>query len=49
MSENPFQLIGENLHTSRIVLKKGKKFSTRNGAEGVPFTSVGGEDLLLGS
>jgi len=47
MSDNPFQLIGENLHTSRIVLKKGKKFSTRNGVEGVPFTSVDGEDLLL--
>ena len=26
MSKNDFQLIGENLHTSRIVLKKGKKY-----------------------
>lgn len=48
MSHNDFQLIGENLHTSRIVLKKGKKFETRDGVEGVPFTSVDGQDLLLG-
>ena len=47
MSSNEFQLIGENLHTSRIVLKKGKKFTTLDGIEGVPFTSVDGEDLLL--
>jgi len=47
MSANDFQLIGENLHTSRIVLKKGKKFATRHGIEGVPFTSLTGEELLL--
>lgn len=47
MSENEFQLIGENLHTSRIVLKKGRRFETRDGTEGVPFRSVDGEDSFL--
>lgn len=47
MGQSGFTVIGENVHTSRIVLKKGKRFETRNGREGVPFTSVDGKDWLL--
>ena len=39
--------MGENVHTSRIVLRKGKRFATRNGVEGVPFDSVDGTPRLL--
>ncbi len=47
MGAPPFTIIGENVHTSRVVLKKGKRFSSEGGVEGLPFTSVDGEQRLL--
>lgn len=46
-SPPPFTVIGENIHTSRALLKKGKRFVNDNGREGVRFTSVAGEERLL--
>ena len=42
-----FVVIGENVHTSRIVLRKGKRFAVRNGVEGVTFETPDGEARLL--
>ena len=42
-----FTLIGENVHTTRIVLRKGKRFATVGGVEGVTFVSEEGEPGLL--
>ena len=47
MSRPEFTVVGENVHTTRIVLRKGKRFAVRNGVEGVPFESVGGDSRLL--
>ncbi len=42
MTHRRFTVIGENVHTSRIVLKKGRRFATNGGVEGVKFVSVDG-------
>lgn len=42
-----FTLIGENVHTTRIVLRKGKRFATRHGVDGVTFVAEDGEPGLL--
>lgn len=47
MNPARFTLIGENVHTTRIVLRKGKRFATRDGVEGVTFVSDEGEPRLL--
>ena len=47
MNRPRFTVVGENIHTSRIVLKKGKRFTSENGVEGVPFTATDGAPLLL--
>ena len=47
MSRRRFTVIGENVHASRIVLRKGKRFSTHGGVEGVTFVSVDGIPGLL--
>ena len=47
MSRRRFTVIGENVHTSRIVLRKGKRFATHGGVEGVTFVSVDGIPGLL--
>ena len=47
MNRRRFTIVGENVHTSRIVLRKGKRFTTRNGVEGVPFDSVDRTSRLL--
>ena len=47
MTGSRFTIIGENVHTTRIVLRKGKRFTTRNGVEGVPYESVDGKARLL--
>ncbi len=47
MNRRRFTIVGENVHTSRIVLRKGKRFATQNGVEGVPFDSVDGTPRLL--
>ncbi len=47
MKGTRFVVIGENVHTSRIVLKKGKRFTTRNGVDGVPFLAIDGAPRLL--
>ena len=47
MSRPEFTVVGENVHTTRIVLRKGKRFTTRNGVAGVPFESEDGTPRLL--
>lgn len=47
MTPARFTLIGENVHTTRIVLRKGKRFDTRDGVDGVTFVSEEGEPGLL--
>ena len=47
MTPRRFTVIGENVHTSRIVLKKGRRFATNGGVEGVKFVSVDGVPGLL--
>lgn len=47
MTEPRFTIIGENVHTTRIVLRKGKHFATRNGVEGVAYERVDGTSRLL--
>ena len=47
MKEPRFVVIGENVHTSRIVLRKGKRFAVENGVEGVTFETLDGESGLL--
>ena len=47
MTEPRFTLIGENVHTTRIVLRKGKRFATRHGVEGVTFEGEDGQPGLL--
>ncbi len=47
MNRPRFTVVGENIHTSRIVLKKGRRFTSENGVEGVPFTAEDGAPLLL--
>lgn len=47
MNRPRFTVIGENIHTSRIVLRKGKRFATHGGVEGVEFVSVDGTQGLL--
>ncbi|MCE2526066.1 MAG: dihydropteroate synthase [Actinomycetia bacterium] len=47
MTPGRFTLIGENVHTTRIVLRKGKRFATHKGVEGVIFVAESGEPGLL--
>lgn len=47
MTSPRFTVIGENVHTTRIVLRKGKRFATRNGVEGVLYERVDGTPRLL--
>ena len=47
MTRPQFSVIGENVHTSRIVLRKGKRFAIENGVEGVTFKGLDGLPRLL--
>ena len=47
MTAGRYTIIGENVHTSRIVLRKGKRFATRGGVDGVTFVSEDGKPGLL--
>ena len=47
MKRPRFTVVGENVHTSRIVLKRGKRFYSKDGVEGVPFESADGTPRLL--
>ena len=42
-----FVVIGENIHTTRVVLKKGPRFTAEGDGEAVRFVSVDGEERLL--
>ena len=42
-----FTVIGENVHTTRIVLRKGKRFATWDGVEGVRYERLDGTPRLL--
>ena len=42
-----FVVIGENIHTTRVVRKKGPRFSGEGDEEAVRFVSADGEERLL--
>ena len=42
-----FIIIGENIHTSRVVLRKGSRFDATEGAEAVRYTDAEGEERRL--
>ena len=42
-----FIAIGENIHTTRVVSKKGPRFATEGLQESVRFVAVDGEERLL--
>ena len=42
-----FVAIGENIHTTRVISKKGQRFDSEGNQESVRFVSVDGEDRLL--
>ena len=42
-----FIVIGENLHTSRVVMRKGGRFDATEGAESVRYTDAEGESRRL--
>ena len=47
MKASRFTVIGENVHTTRIVLRKGKRFGVWNGVEGVLYERLDGTPRLL--
>lgn len=47
MSLDQFTVIGENLHTTRILLRKGKRITAQGGVEGVAFVSEDGHPGFL--
>ncbi len=47
MTSPLFTVIGENVHTTRIVLRKGKRVATRGGVEGVVFETEQGDPGFL--
>jgi len=47
MNSPVFTVIGENVHTTRIVLRKGKRVATQGGVEGVVFVTEKGHPALL--
>ena len=46
-TETDFIIIGENVHTTRVLLKKGKRFWSDGAAEGVTYVTTGGEERVL--
>ncbi len=46
-SDRDFIVIGENIHTTRVVLRKGARVVAEDGVEGVRYTSAEGEARLL--
>ena len=46
-SRNDLIVIGENIHASRVVLRKGKQCVIHDDREFIKFTTVSGENLLL--
>ncbi|MDP6350705.1 MAG: dihydropteroate synthase [Alphaproteobacteria bacterium] len=42
-----FIAIGENVHTTRVLLRKGKRIATEEGVEGIRYQTPDGEDRLL--
>ena len=40
-------VIGENIHTSRVVLRRGKRFEPTEGAEAIRYTDAEGEERRL--
>lgn len=45
--ETDFTIIGENIHTTRVVLRRAKRFVAEPGAEALRYHSVAGEPRLL--
>lgn len=46
-TDTDFIIIGENVHTTRVLLKKGKRFWTDGETEGVTYTTAEGEERVL--
>lgn len=43
----PFVAIGENIHATRVVLRKGRRIATRDGAEAVLYRAADGAERAL--
>jgi len=43
----PFVAIGENIHATRVVLRKGRRITTRDGAEAVLYRAADGAERAL--
>ncbi len=46
-SDSPLIVIGENIHTTRVVLRRSKRFHEDNGFEAIRYQTVDGEERLL--
>lgn len=47
-SPDDFTIIGENIHTTRIVLRRGRRVVEReDGVEGIPFQDADGNELFM--
>ena len=42
-----FDVIGENIHTTRVLLKKGQRFTAQGDEEAVRYVSTDGQEQLL--
>ena len=47
MTTPPLIVIGENIHCTRVALRKGKRIAERDGAEVILYESAGGEERAL--
>lgn len=47
MSAAPFIVIGENIHCTRVALRKGRRIAERDDAEAILYETIGGEARAL--
>ena len=47
MTTPPLIVIGENIHCTRVALRKGKRIAERDGAEAILYESAEGEERAL--
>ena len=47
MTTPPLIVIGENIHCTRVALRKGKRIAERNGAEAILYETIDGEERVL--
>ena len=45
--DRPFIIIGENIHTTRVLTQKSPRFKTLDGVDGIAFTDTLGAERFL--